>query len=260
MLQYCYRSVMIRYSSSDGPTRARHWLALMGISAALSASACGNSGSAPPSAGDSGPDSTTESGSSSTLDAGPDSTTQDAPGETSTSDGSPNDGAETDGTSEASAVCTAFDAGSLDPSAVDAGLEFILSIGHCYKCHQSSPIDAGIILSGNMNSIVDGGSVYPPNLTPDPATGLGCFSNDQIANAILFGLDPTSDDGGTLCPQMPRFGLPKGDAGALLTDASVFNVVDFLRTLPAVTNQVPMTTCPSPTPSAPSDAGDAAGD
>jgi hypothetical protein len=148
-----------------------------------------------------------------------------------------------DGSSEVEAGigCPTFDTRQLDEASVAAGRMFIETTGHCYRCHQSAPVDAGIALSGNDNTVVDGGMVYPPNLTPDPGTGLGCWTNDQIATAILYGVD---NQGLTLCGVMPRWGLPKGDAAAPLNDASVYNVVDFLRSLPAVSHQVSETTCP----------------
>jgi hypothetical protein len=143
--------------------------------------------------------------------------------------------------------CTPFDSGPLDEASVAAGLNFIRATGHCYRCHQPDP-DAGITLSGNDNSVVDGGAVYPPNLTPEPLTGLGCWSNDQIATAILYGVD---NRGLTLCRVMPRWGRPFGDGGPPLNDASVLNVVAFLRSLAPVFHEVCETTCPT----LPDDAG-----
>jgi hypothetical protein len=237
-------------------TRISFLIGLLGTAAFVSA--CGSTKSGGGGVPDSGPDSTAEGGGS-TPEAGPDATTDapmsDAPSST--------DAADAGAPSEASASCTAFDAGTLDDAAVAAGLQFILSTGHCNKCHQTDP-DAGIALSGNMFSITDAGPVFPPNLTPDPVTGLGCWSNDQIANAILFGVDPEGD-GGSLCRLMPKFGVGKGDAAAPLDDASVENVVAFLRSLPPVVNEVQTTICPglAPTPdggtpdSAAADGGDA---
>src|SRR5580692_5066856 len=188
-------------------------LGVFGTAAFAAACSSSKSGGGP---GDSGPDSTTEGGSSS-QEAGPDSTT-DAPTEvTDASDAGSADGSEA-ATSEGGATCMAFDAGALDDAAVAAGMQFILATGHCNNSHQTVA-DAGLILSGNMNSITDAGPVFPPNLTPDPATGLGCWSNDQIANAILFGIDPDAD-GGALCRLMPKFGVGKGDAAPALDDAS----------------------------------------
>jgi len=227
-------------------------LIVVGALGAFSAG-CGNGddNGANPATTDSGsPDSTIEGGHpeggpDSSFDGGPDSSVEAA-----------SEGGEAGPANDAVApICMAVDAGSLDDAAVSAGLQFIVSTGHCTHCHQSNP-DAGIILSGNNNSITDAGPVFPPNLTSDPATGLGCWTNDQIANAILFGIDPTTD-GGMLCHLMPEFGVPKGDAAALLDDASVGNVVEALRSLAPVSNLVPTTMCPGSSPGASADAGDA---
>jgi hypothetical protein len=218
------------------------------------ASACGSGDDNTNPAGDSGMgDSTVEGGGPDTgsdAQVGPDSTVQD--GSSEAGDGASADSAEAG--PEAGAMCTPFDAGTLDDAAVAAGLQFILSTGHCNRCHQTDP-DAGIMLSGNMNSITDAGPVFPPNLTPDPATGIGCWSNDQIANAILFGVDPESD-GGALCRLMPKFGVGRGDAAPPLSDASIVNVVEFLRSLSPVSNQVMTTMCPAAAPPPSSDAGE----
>src|SRR5580692_4011037 len=210
---------------------------LLGVfGTAAFAAACGSSKGGGGS-GDAGPDSTTEGGGSS--EEGGSDATADAPTVvTDASDAGSADGSD-GATSEGGATCMAFDAGTLDDAAVAAGMQFILSTGYCNNCHQTVA-DAGLILSGNMSSITDAGPVFPPNLTPDPATGLGCWTNDQIANAILFGVDPTTD-GGLLCHLMPQFGVPKGDAAALLDDASIGNVVEALRSLAPISNLVPTT-------------------
>jgi len=126
------------------------------------------------------------------------------------------------------AGCTAFDAGGLDDAQVQAGKTLVLSL-KCAKCH-------GDLLSGNPDGVAspetEGGLAYPPNLTPDPATGLGCWTNDQIENAFLNGID---NEGNPLCPPMPHF----ADAGV---DASgALDIVSYLRSLPAVVMNVPNT-------------------
>jgi hypothetical protein len=63
-----------------------------------------------------------------------------------------------------------------------------------------SDAGVGIVLSGNDAGLGDSGLTWPPNLTSDPATGLGCWTDQQIQNAIVNGQDP---EGGTLCPSMP---------------------------------------------------------
>jgi hypothetical protein len=90
-------------------------------------------------------------------------------------------------------------------------------------------------------SLIDGSSVFPPNLTPDLATGLGCWSNQQIATALLDGID--NQDAG-LCV-MPKFRGKFADAGVDI-DASTGEIIEFLRSLQAVSNQVPETVCVAP--------------
>lgn len=127
----------------------------------------------------------------------------------------------------------AVDAGPLDDAAIQLG-EAIITAHKCFQCH-------GGALSGNNDGVYfpedEGGFAYPPNLTSDPAAGLGCWTNEQIANAILNGVD---NEGMPLCPPMPRFGH-LADGG--LDAAEVQAVIAYLRSLPVSANQVPNTEC-----------------
>jgi hypothetical protein len=141
--------------------------------------------------------------------------------------------------------CTVFDASGLDEASVAAGFRAVWTVYRCAGCHQKSSQlvdDAGngIVLSGNNNGIGDSGMTFPPNLTNDPSTGLGCYTDDQIRNAILNGADPS---GGTLCPSMPRWGNSLGRAGTPMDAGTAQEIVDFLRSLPPVVNQTTDTTC-----------------
>lgn len=154
----------------------------------------------------------------------------DAGGNDATLDGT-GDG-EPEGEAAAEASC-AFDAGALDDAEIAMGYA-IISTHRCFDCHGQS-------LNGNNDGVQwasdEGGFAYPPNLTSDPATGLGCWTNDQIENAILNGID---DQDMPLCPPMPRFGHI--DDGGL--DASqVQAVIEYLRSIPHYMNQVPSTNC-----------------
>jgi len=127
--------------------------------------------------------------------------------------------------SDAAVLCSsAPDAAIYGLDAIDAGSMQVTSSG-CKGCHTAD-------LSGNATTPLSG--EYPKNLTPDRATGLGCWTDDEIARAILVGID---DDGNQLCV-MPRFAASIGDAG-------VTNVIAFLRSLPAVSKDVPGTMCPT---------------
>jgi hypothetical protein len=137
---------------------------------------------------------------------------------------------------DAAASCPAVDAGPLDDAEVALGQQ-IVSAHKCPSCH-------GETLSGNFNGVpsptLEGGTAYPPNLTSDPATGLGCWTNAEIENAFLNGID---NQGTPLCPPMPRFGHIDGGFGP--TEAHA--VVQYLRSLPIFSQDVPSTPdCPPP--------------
>ena len=151
-------------------------------------------------------------------------------------------------TNDSGGACTPFDAAALDDAAVQAGLALV-EFYKCAGCHQTTPADAGIVLSGNSihNFVPDAGPVFPPNLTPDPATGLGCWSDQEIRRAILVGID---DQNVPLCI-MPRFSTRGLDGGG------ADEIIAFLRSLPAVVNDVPGSVCPVLPEAGAFDAGDA---
>jgi hypothetical protein len=142
------------------------------------------------------------------------------------------DAGSADGTSDAidtadTGTCIPPDAASLDPAEILRGKNLVLQY-NCAQCH-------GLALAGNPDGLVVAGSgrSYPPNLTPDPTTGVGCWSDDQIENAILFGRD---DKGSALCAPMPIFSAQGLDV------VGAHAIVHFLRSLPATVSQVPDTT------------------
>jgi hypothetical protein len=140
-------------------------------------------------------------------------------------------------------TCAPFDASAVDASAVAAGMALVQNFS-CLPCHGDPPV-------GKQFSYG-----YSKNLTPDPATGLGCWSDQQIVTAILDGVTP---DGETLCI-MPRWGST-GFQGNTLDAGSAEQIVQYLRTLAPVVHTVPPTACPAPSEAgadAAGEAGDAA--
>jgi hypothetical protein len=120
----------------------------------------------------------------------------------------------------------AVEAGPLDPSAVSRGAGLVVQ-WKCGSCHQG---DAGTLGGGTLG--LDGGApAYPPNLTPDLETGLGCWTDSQIESAMVSGVD----NGGVQLCVMPQFEFDPGTA---------HDIIAYLRSLPAVSNQVPDTNCP----------------
>ncbi len=123
------------------------------------------------------------------------------------------------------AGCAAFD-GKLDSVQVAAG-KTLVAKWQCASCHEG---EKGT-LAGGMLGLEGGVTAYPPNLTPDQATGLGCWTDQEIERAMSVGID---NEGVPLCV-MPQFTLDSGSMG---------QIVQYLRSLPPVANQVPDTNCP----------------
>src|SRR6202162_5293181 len=76
------------------------------------------------------------------------------------------------------------------------------------------------------------GTVVAPNITPDRETGIGNFTDDQLARAIREGI---SHDGQTLFPMMPYTHF------RWMSDEDLALVVVYLRTLPPIRNALPRT-------------------
>jgi hypothetical protein len=107
----------------------------------------------------------------------------------------------------------------------------------CPACHQSqNPQHDGFMAGTDQPLPGDFGAgvtLYGPNLTPDPTTGIGNWDDAQIANAILNGIDATGE---RLCPQMQHFaGMPQDELSSITA---------WLHTLQPVVHQVKTSSCP----------------
>ena len=120
-------------------------------------------------------------------------------------------------------------------SLVERG-EYLAHIMDCTGCHTPGALagqpDFERYLGGSdIGFEIPGlGVFYPPNLTPDPETGLGAWSAEEIIDAVRSGVRP---DGRELAPIMPwpSYGnLDDEDAQALAA---------FLESLPAVDHATP---------------------
>ena len=123
------------------------------------------------------------------------------------------------------------------PFDLDAGASPALGAAYvrqrgCPMCHQSGDTTFGQ-LSG-QEVARPGSSEYGGNLTPDPSSGLGNWSDLQIIRAMRAGVDDALEP---LCPSMPRYGD--------LSELEARSIVDYLRTLPSVhRDDLPASTCP----------------
>ena len=126
--------------------------------------------------------------------------------------------------------------------------EYLATIMDCGGCHTPGVFlgkpDAGRALAGSeVGFQIPGlGVFYPPNLTPDPETGLGTWTEAQIVEAVRSGLRP---DGRMLAPAMPYRHY------ARLTDDDAYALAAYLKSLKPVRNAVPPLAGAAEAPSAP---------
>jgi mono/diheme cytochrome c family protein len=99
------------------------------------------------------------------------------------------------------------------------------NIGGCISCH-ASEADAAVP-AGGKPLITPIGVLYPPNLTPDPETGLGKWSDVDFVNAMQKGRAP---DGKHLIPAFPYTSY------AHMKVEDVLDIKAYLDSLPPVKN------------------------
>ena len=126
------------------------------------------------------------------------------------------------------------------PQRLARGEYLVRGVLVCLGCHSEHNWKApgAPILAGKEG----GGEIFPeeglpgtivaPNITPDPETGAGKWTDDQLARAIREGI---GHDGRALFPMMPYEHFRQ------LPDEDLASVVVYLRSLPPVRNPLPNT-------------------
>ena len=125
-------------------------------------------------------------------------------------------------------------ANAADP-AIERG-KYLVAVGGCSDCHTPGHFFGKPDMSRQLGGSEVGfevpglGVFYGPNLTKDKETGLGGWTDAQIAAALTKGVRP---DGRKLAAVMPWQSL------AVLTPADVGAIIAYLKSLPPVRNKVP---------------------
>jgi mono/diheme cytochrome c family protein len=113
-------------------------------------------------------------------------------------------------------------------------------VSGCMECHtphdwstRESTADNARLGAGSDIPMKDlPGRIFAPNLTPDPETGAGTWTDDQLARAIREGV---GHDGRALFNMMPYENFRK------MSDEDLASVIVYLRSLPPIHNVVPKT-------------------
>jgi len=121
---------------------------------------------------------------------------------------------------------TAPEHASFDPALVRHG-EKLAALGNCNVCHTAP---AGKIFAGGRALITPFGAVYSTNITPDPETGIGAWSETAFRRAMREGVDRA---GRQLYPAFPY------DHFTLLTDEDDKALYAYLMTREPVRTVTP---------------------
>jgi mono/diheme cytochrome c family protein len=115
---------------------------------------------------------------------------------------------------------------------------------HCFMCHTEHDFSTPEYLTvpskkgaGWVLPIPELNNIASRNITPDMETGIGSWSDDEVARAIREGV---RKDGTALFPVMPYLEF------ASMDDEDVKSIVVYLRTLAPVKNVVPTRHLPGP--------------
>jgi mono/diheme cytochrome c family protein len=129
-----------------------------------------------------------------------------------------------------SAVAGTAYAQAPDAAAVQRG-EYVFTAAGCTSCHTDEK-NKGALLAGGVALKTPFGTFYGPNITPDPAHGIGRWSEADFVRAVREGKSPT----GELFPVFPFTSFTK------MSDGDVKDLWAYMKSVP-----------PSATPSKPHD-------
>lgn len=121
-----------------------------------------------------------------------------------------------------------------DPAVIERGEYVVHALAHCSACHGPESREGHEL--GPMTDLSGGyameagpfGTFYPSNLSSDEETGIGAVSDGALARAIRHGV---ARDG--------RFAPFMRIAVGPMADEDLQAVISYLRTLPAIENEVP---------------------
>jgi len=100
--------------------------------------------------------------------------------------------------------------------------EYLLRAGGCVSCHTAA---GGLKLAGGRALAMPFGTFYSPNITPDPETGIGRWTDAQFLRALREGVRP---DGANYFPVFP---YPSFTG---ITDSDALAIKAYLFSVPAV--------------------------
>lgn len=119
------------------------------------------------------------------------------------------------------------------PSVIAHGYD-LAQLGNCANCHTA---EGGAAYAGGRPLATPFGTIYAVNISPDPETGIGSWSEAAFLRAMRNGVNR---EGAYLYPAFPYTHFTK------MSDADIGALYAFLRSVPAVRAEPPANDLPFP--------------
>jgi mono/diheme cytochrome c family protein len=100
--------------------------------------------------------------------------------------------------------------------------QYLTLAGNCASCHTTP---GGEYMAGGLAFETPFGAIYSTNISPDPETGIGAWSEREFLNSMRHGVRP---DGTHLYPVFPYTAFSK------VSNADVAAIFAYLQSIPAV--------------------------
>jgi mono/diheme cytochrome c family protein len=121
---------------------------------------------------------------------------------------------------------------STDPAVIERGRYLVNGPAHCMQCHSSADREhpeTVLTTAPHGGMLFDMGiaQTWAPNITPDAETGIGRYSDKEVARTIRTGVRPNGD------LSIFMYGVAKP------SDEDLTAIVSYLRSVPPEKNVVP---------------------
>ena len=122
---------------------------------------------------------------------------------------------------------------SKDSSVIARGKHLVFSSAHCADCHSRLNADSllnlgqDVPLSGGVKFELPVGDIYSKNITSDKETGIGKYTDAEIARVLRYGVNP---DGTAVFDFMPFHNASDEDLTA---------IISYIRIQQPIKNKVP---------------------
>ena len=114
----------------------------------------------------------------------------------------------------------------LSPGELVARGEYLVTAGNCASCHTTQD---GAFMSGGLPFRTPFGTIYSTNITPDPLTGIGNWSEIDFLNSLRHGVRP---DGDHLYPAFPYTAYTKASDDDILAMFAYLKSIKPVRITP----------------------------